>query len=117
MIDATRLVYWGGVIVLGGFAGLILWKLFTGAISLDYLLYGDRADQTTFFSPGRTQLLMVTILTAGYYLVQVLHDPTTFPKIPTAWIVALGGSHAIYLGGKAQSLLTGIRGPIDRRKP
>jgi len=108
--------------VLGGFFGLILWRLFTGEISLDWLLYGDRRDRSkpgysAFFSPGRTQLLMVTILTAGYYLLQVIHDPTTFPKIPVAWMVALGSSHAIYLGGKAQSVLLGIRDLIDRRTP
>jgi hypothetical protein len=117
MIDIAQLACWGGTIVLGGIFGVILWRLFTGEISLDYLLYGDRRDRTTFFSPGRTQLLVVTILTAGNYLLQVIHDPTTFPKIPVAWVAVLGGSHAIYLGGKAQFMLLGIRDLIDRRKP
>jgi hypothetical protein len=115
MTSAARLFYWEGIIVVGGFFAVIAWRLFTGEIGMDYLLYGDRRDRTTFLSPGRTQLLIVTILTAGYYLLQVIHDPTTFPKIPVAWVVALGGSHAIYLGGKAQSLLLGIRDIIDRR--
>jgi hypothetical protein len=121
MIGAARLFYWEGMIVLGGIFGIIVWRLFTGAISLDYLLYGDRRDRNeasgyfTFFSPGRTQLLVVTILTASYYLLQVIHDPTIFPKIPVAWVVALGGSHAIYLGGKAQSMLLGIRDLINRK--
>jgi hypothetical protein len=122
MIDVARLAYWEGVILLSGFFGLIAWRLFTGEISLNCLLYGDRRDwrkpsgYSAFFSPGRTQLLTVTILTAGYYLLQVIHDPTTFPKIPVAWVVALGGSQAIYLGGKAQSMLFGIRDLIDRRE-
>ena len=60
---------------------------------------------------------MVTSLMAGYYLLQVIHDPTTFPKIPVSWIVALGGSHAIYLGGKAFSMLLGIRDLIERKTP
>jgi len=118
MSSVARLVSWEGMILLGGFFGVIGWRLFIGDISLDYLLYGDRRDRSgysAFFSPGRTQLLMVTILTAGYYLLQVIHDPTTFPKIPTSWVVALGGSHAIYLGGKAQSMLFGIRDLINRR--
>jgi len=122
VISVARLVYWEGIILLGGFFGVIGWRLFTGAISLDGLLYGGRRDRSNasgysaFFSPGRTQLLIVTILTASYYLLQVIHDPTTFPEIPAAWLVALGGSQAIYLGGKAQSRLLGIRDLIERRK-
>jgi len=123
MSSVARLVSWEGMILLGGFSGVIVWRLLTREISLDCLLYGDRRDRrepsgyAAFFSPGRTQLLIVTILTASYYLLQVIHDPTTFPEIPVAWVVALGGSHAIYLGGKAQSMLLGIRDLIDRRKP
>ncbi len=123
MIGVARLVYWEGIILLSGFFGFIAWRLLTGEISLNCLLYGDRRDRrspsgySAFFSPGRTQLLIITILTAGYYLLQVIHDPTTFPKIPIAWVVALGGSHAIYLGGKAQSMLLGIRDLTDRRTP
>lgn len=69
MINMARLVYWEGMIVLGGSFGIIAWRLFTGEISLDWLFYGDRRESSgysTFFSPGRTQLLIVTILTAGY---------------------------------------------------
>jgi hypothetical protein len=120
MTTAARLFYWEGVIVIGGLFGVIAWRLLTGGITLDSLLCGDRRDRTTlsgystFFSPGRTQMLIVTSLTAIYYLLQVIHDPTAFPKIPAAWVVALGGSHSIYLGGKAQSMLFGIRDLIDR---
>jgi hypothetical protein len=122
MSGVARLVYWEGVILLGGFFGVLVWKLFTGEMSLDYLLYGDRRDRSkpsgysAFFSPGRTQMLIVTILTASYYLLQVIHDPTKFPDVPAAWIAALGGSQAIYLGGKAQSMLFGIRDLMDRRE-
>lgn len=110
-MSPARLAYWEGLIIVGGLFGLIFWKMFTGEISLNQLLQGDRRDPahpsefTTFVSPGRTQLLMFTIFVAGYYLLQVIHNPTTFPQIPTSLLVGLGGSHAIYLGGKAQSLL------------
>src|SRR5262245_55519847 len=109
------------MMLLVGFFGVIAWKLLTGGICLDYLLYGSRRDRTgggytQFFSPSRVQLLIVTILTASYYLLQVIHDPTKFPEIPGAWVAALGGSQAMYLGGKAQSMLFGIRDLIDRRK-
>ena len=117
MSGVTRLVYWEGVILLGGFFGIVVWSLFTGKIRLNYLLYGDgRGRSEPFFSPGRTQLLIITILTAGYYLLQVIHDPTKFPEIPAAWVAALGASQAIYLGGKAQSMLFGIRDLINRRE-
>jgi len=111
MPPPVKLVYWEGLILLGGFFGLIFWKMFTGEISLTHLLEGDRRDSsqpsgfTTAVSPGRTQLLMFTIFAAGYYLLQVIHDPTTFPQIPNSLLLALGGSHAVYLGGKAQSML------------
>lgn len=122
MTGVARLFYWEGIVVVGGLFGVIAWRLFTGGIALRCLLHGDRIDSSTstgyssFFSPGRAQLLVSTILTAGYYLIQVIHDPTTFPKIPVSWVVALGGSHAIYLGGKVQSMLLGVRDAIDRRK-
>jgi hypothetical protein len=123
MISVARLAYWEGIILVSGFFCVFAWRLFSGQISLNGLLWGIRRDQrnpsgfSAFFSPARTQLLMVTILTTGYYLLQVIHDPTTFPKIPVAWMVALGGSQALYLGGKAQSMLLGIRDLIDRRTP
>jgi len=108
MPSPATLAYWEGLILIGGFFGIIFWKMFTGGISLKFLLHGHRkvaSGYATFVSPGRTQILMFTIFVAGYYLLQVIHDPTTFPQVPTALIVALGGSHGVYLGGKAQSLL------------
>jgi hypothetical protein len=116
----NRIVYFAGTVLIGGFFVIIGWRLFTGGIPLDYLLYGGRRDRISgdyseFFSPGRVQLLIVSVVMAGYYLAQVIHDPTRFPEIPTSWLVALGGSHGIYLGGKAQSLFFGIRDPTDRR--
>lgn len=124
MPSPSTLAYWGGLILIGGFFAVIFWKLMTGAISLDFLLYGDRLDKSaasgysSSFSPGRSQLLMVTILTAAYYLLQVIHNPRAFPQIPTSWLAALGGSHAIYLGGKAKSMLMGsLQDLFNRRTP
>jgi hypothetical protein len=126
MTNAVQLAVWGGMLLLIGFFGIIFWKIFTGSISLDYLLYGDVRERTakdsqsysTQFSPGRAQALMFTVVAAGYYLLQVIQDPTKFPQIPDTLLYALGGSHAVYLGGKAQGLLLGrIRDLIDRRTP
>jgi len=111
MITVT-LAKWGGIILLGGFISVVLWKATIGEISLDYLLYGDAktyrgAGTTTFFSPGRAQMLLLTVMVAGYYLLRVIQDPTHLPDVPDELIVALGASHAVYLGGKAQSLYLG----------
>ena len=111
-MTAVTLAKWEGIILIGGFVCVVVWKLATGEISLDYLLYGDAkanrgADEQTFFSSGRAQMLLATVTIAGYYLLQVIQDPTRFPAVPNELIAALGTSHAIYLGGKAQSLYLG----------
>ena len=41
MRSLAALAYWEGVILLGGFFGVVLWKLLTGRISLSQLLEGD----------------------------------------------------------------------------
>ncbi len=110
-----------GTVLFAGFFGSIAWKLCTGEIKLDLLLDGTQLDSAAasgyseFFSPGRAQLLFVTLISAGYYLLQLIHDPTRFPEIPTPWIVGLAGSQTIYLGGKAYSLFSGVRNLTNRR--
>jgi len=107
------LAYWEGAILFGGLFCVVLWKLITGGISLDYLLDGDVHDPgnptgfSTNASPGRIQALMVTLFVAAYYLLQVIHNPKEFPKVPNAVVGALAGSHALYLGAKAQAMLPG----------
>jgi hypothetical protein len=125
MTNAVQLASWGGIVLFVGYFGFVFWKLFTGDISLDYLLCGDvrvrdandpAARYSTHFSPGRAQALMFTVVASVYYLLQVIQDPTKFPQIPNAMLYTLGGSHALYLGGKAQGLLLGrLRDLIDRR--
>jgi hypothetical protein len=36
-----------------------------------------------------------------------MHNPKEFPKMPDTVLGALAGSHALYLGGKAQAMLPG----------
>ncbi len=103
----ATLAYWGLAVLLGGFFGIVFWKLLTRGISLGGLLEGDRPEGDTYFSPGRVQLLMVTVLFALQYLLQILKNPAAFPPVPEALLVALGGSQAVYLGGKARAMLFG----------
>jgi hypothetical protein len=111
-VTTATLAKWEGIVLLGGFVSVVIWKLATGEISLDYLLYGDAKTYqglgpTTFFSSGRAQMLMASVAVAGYYLLQVIQDPTHFPSVPNELVAALGTSQAIYLGGKAQSVYLG----------
>jgi hypothetical protein len=127
MPSSTQLAIWEGVILLAGFIGIVLWKLTTGSIRLNYLLYGEArrvrkgAGYSAFFSPGRAQMLMTTVVFAGYYLLQVIQDPTHFPDVPDGLLAVLAGSHAVYLGGKAQSLYLGrardLIASLNRRTP
>ncbi len=125
MPSAAELAVWVGILLLFGFAGIILWKVATGGICLDYLLDGDArvangAGYSTFFSPGRAQMLAFTVIFAANYLLQVIQDPSRFPDVPATVLVVLGGSQAVYLGGKAQALYWGrLRDLADllRRRP
>src|SRR5260370_27384746 len=106
MPSIARLAYWEGVILLCGFFGVVLWKLFTGGIGLSGLLDGDEADGatlTTSFSPGRAQLLVFTVLSALFFLLQVLRNSRAFPNVPPALLVALGGRPHAHLAGHAYS--------------
>jgi len=105
-----------GVVLFCGFFAIVAWKIMTGEISLSYLLDGDVRDPnhpsgfSTQASTGRAQSLLVTIVVAGYYLLQVIHDPRQLPALSPWMVGALGGSQAIYLGEKLQALLPGVWG-------
>ena len=109
----STLVYWEGLILIGGLGAVVLWKLMTGEIALDKLFDGDIRNRNSsggydsYSSMGRVQAFWVTIYTAFYYLTQVVHNPTELPTLPTWLLAALAGSHGLYLGGKAQAMLLG----------
>jgi hypothetical protein len=85
-------------------AGLILivgLRMVTGKINT----YGLITDKTTRkISPGRLQMLMVTLLIATYYVVTVMQE-NKLPALSQEYLLALGGSHLFYLGGKSYSVL------------
>jgi hypothetical protein len=85
---------------------IIVWKIFTRGIDLSGLLQGDAADGSTYFSPGRVQLLVFTVLFAVHLLTQIMAHPRQFPPIPHEYLIALGASQAVYLGGKARAMLS-----------
>jgi len=105
--------YWQTVILLGGFFAVVLWKLFTGGISLNGLLDGDVRDPNSAdglsseASAGRAQSIILTLFVALWYLLQVIHNPKEFPRLPNTMVGVLAGSQVLYLGGKARAMLSG----------
>ena len=93
---------------------LVLYRLLTGKINTQYLLYGQKIDGTRYFSPERVQLMIFTLWVGLSYLLdtyetQVVHLPpaTTpvLPDVPTKTLALLGASHVVYLAGKVYSRL------------
>lgn len=113
MLSLISLARCEGLILIGGFFGIVFWKLMTGGILLDQLLEGDIRDPSSALgfsssvSAGRVQSLLITLFTALFYLLQVLQHPDAFPSIPTGLIGTVAGSQSLYLLGKAQGLLLG----------
>lgn len=109
------LVYWEGTLFFGALAIIVLIKLLTGGINSRWLLFG-RKNSDHYFSPGRVQLLVLTLGGALNYLATVLQAPdsSSLPPLPQEWVALLGGSNAVYLAGKAYARFVAHAG--DRRK-
>jgi len=94
--------------LLGTLAAIVAYQILTGKINTRGLLN----DEHGVFSPGRLQLLLVTLAGASYVFSQVLESITLgapgFPTLDPKWLLALFGSHAIYLGGKSYSVIQTI---------
>jgi hypothetical protein len=107
MSELVLLLKWEVLLFLAALAGLVAIQLLTRQINTSGLLYGRvssrKRGEDRYFSPERVQLLVFTLGTAFYYLSQVLmnSNPGTFPAVPDSWTAVVGGSNAIYLGGKA----------------
>jgi len=107
------LIQWEVIIFLGGLGAIIAYRLLTGGINTRYLLYGKTKDGSRYFSPERVQLLLFTLGTAMFYLLQVINSlktatkgvPQPLPDISNETLALLGGSHMLYLGGKAYAML------------
>jgi hypothetical protein len=88
--------------VLTALAVIIAYGLLTRQINTKGLLrdkVGGRAIST-----GRLQMLIVTLVIAIYYIVEMLKTQK-LPDMPQGFLLALGGSHLFYLGGKVYGLL------------
>ena len=84
-----------GVVFLGLLGLLVIWRMFTGAIDLKYLIADDNGDA----SMSRFQLLIFTFVVAGG-LVKLLQTSTSFPDLPRTIVLLLGVSASTYGVGK-----------------
>ena len=107
MIDQTVLAYYVVAGFLLSLGAVVAMQLLTGAINTRYLLYGMRPRGRRYFSPERVQLLIVTLWVAFNYLMSVWNDRTSLPNVDAQTLGILGGSHAVYLGGKAVARFLG----------
>ncbi len=103
----TKLVCAEVFLFLGALFLLVVSSMLSGRINMRGLLHGKKGDGTTYFSPERVQLLLVTLGTAFQYLLNVQKDPSHFPPIDASWLAIFGGSHFVYLGGKLSASLLG----------
>jgi hypothetical protein len=103
MLLFAKLVAIAGGLLLSGFFGVVVLNLANGNISLAGLLETKGPSGRPSFSPARLQMLIATVVVAAQYVHAVIADPMrdSLPALPPAVLAVLGGSHAVYLGGKA----------------
>jgi hypothetical protein len=87
---------WEMITLIASLGGVTLWKLFQSGDFSGLLRSSDGS-----LSPGRIQMLMLTVLTALQYLMATMHDPSHLPAVPPNLVTAMGASQAVYLGAKA----------------
>jgi hypothetical protein len=85
--------------------GIIGYRLLVQQINTNGLLLDKTGGRK--ISPARLQMLVVTVGIALYYIFMVIEaeDMGRLPDMPNEFLVALGGSHAIYLAGKLHGML------------
>jgi hypothetical protein len=101
---------WELIILIASFAVVTLWRLFKSASFAGLLRASDGS-----LSPGRIQLLTLTVLTALEYLLTTMRDPSHLHALPSSLVGAVGGSQLLYLGAKAWSSFGPKRGNSEGR--
>ena len=107
MAFLVNLISWEAIVFLLALLAIMVSSMLTGRINTQGLLSGSKGDGTTYFSPERVQLLLITIGSAFQYTISVWGNPTIFPPVDASWLAILVGSHFVYLGGKLGASLLG----------
>jgi hypothetical protein len=88
--------------LLTALAAVIAYRMLTRQINTRGLLQDKVGGRAV--SPGRLQLLVVTLVIAVYCLVGV-YQTQQLPDIPQELLLGLSASHLFYLGGKVYGTL------------
>ena len=102
--------------LLAALIAVVAFQMFSGRIKTHGLLSEKTVNGVLGVSPARVQLLLFTLAFALYLFSQIMDSvararpgkPGEFPVIDVKWLLMLGGSHSIYLGGKAVPLLRSL---------
>ncbi|MBL6934442.1 MAG: hypothetical protein ISR48_03440 [Alphaproteobacteria bacterium] len=99
MIDVLTFEIW---FLIAALAAIVVFKMLSGGINTKGLLCDK---QTGTVSPARVQLLLFTVMGAVAYLTQTVGQVQAgghgFPEVPPELLWLVGGSQALYLGGKS----------------
>lgn len=117
MEGVAALARWGAYGFAITFLLTFVYKMLIGTISLDGLLTGVNKEGQEYLSVGRTQLVVLTLVSAAIYVRQVVtsSDWSTLPPAPEAMVAIMGGSQLFYLTGKARALILGPSGRSSRK--
>jgi hypothetical protein len=92
---------------------VVLYRMLTRHINTSGML--DDKHGSGAVSPGRVQLLALTVGSAFYLLLQVFSAERTptgallFPTLPKELLYVLGASNGVYLGSKTFSMMSLLR--------
>jgi hypothetical protein len=113
MLSVTLIIRYVVLGFLISLAAIIAVRLLTGSINTSGLLRSKSPTKDETVSPARVQLLIFTLATAGTYLSKVFGALGTgqLPEVPQDTLVALGGSHVLYLGTKAYAFF--LKGAVQ----
>ena len=90
------------VLFMGALLAIIAFKLLAGQINVRGLLADKESGA---FSPGRLQLLIVTIGGGLFYFYEIVGNAGSgaLPAVPIELLLIVGSSNVGYLGGKIYS--------------
>lgn len=102
LVTFIRFEVW---VFLFGLLAIVAYKILIGEINFRGILCEKvTTNKTKGYSAVRVQLMIFVMSSAFYYVSQVAGNPKEFPQVPNELLLALGGSHMVYLTGKSYLL-------------